>query len=393
VFRCSALAAAVALVYAGPALAHHGFGQFLMEKNVTYEGTLTGVDLVNPHSYMHFDTVGPDGKPFSMRCEMRAATLIKRSGWSTEMFKPGSHVVIQGHPHRADPHSCYLETFTLGDSKTIDRNDQFTTQTSVDTSKRPLRLASGELNLTGDWAVEQAVLTVPPSGGRGSLVPKSLREEFAAGKITLDEIRARTPAPSRPVYTEAGQAAAKAFRMWSPEDNPRLACKPTSIIFDWTFDWPVNRITQKTTPEGEKVIDIDYGLYAFTRRVHMGMDKHPANLKPSNTGHSIGHWDGDTLVVDTIGFQPGVLVPPTRNSDKMHVVERFTLDTQKLALKREYTVEDPVYLAQPYTGSDVVLPSETPWERQPCKEMTYEFQQNGAAQNAAGAQNGARTGQ
>ena len=182
---------------------------------------------------------------------MRAATLIKRSGWKTEEFVAGRRVEIHGHPHSDDPHSCYLEAVTLGGSTVIDRNDQFT-QAPVDTSKRPLRLESGEPNISGDWAVEQAVLTVPPSGGRGDLVPRSVRADYAAGKITLAEIRARNPAPSRPQYTEAGQAAATAFRMWSPDDNPRLSCKPTSIVFDWTFDWPVNRIAQ-TTVAGEKV--------------------------------------------------------------------------------------------------------------------------------------------
>jgi len=359
---------AALLVLSGPAVAHHGFGLFDMTKVVEYSGTLTSMELVNPHSYMHFDVVGPDGKPFSMRCEMRAATLIKRSGWSTDMFVPGSHVVIEGHPHRDDPHSCYLESFTLG-GRTVDRNDQFTT--SAATKPRALRLPSGEPNLTGDWAVEQAVLTVPPGGGRGDLVPKSLRDAYAKGEITLEQIRARNPAPARPQYTEAGDAAAKAFKMWSPDDNPRLSCKPTSIVFDWTFDWPVNRITQ-TTANGEKVVDIDYGLYSFTRRIHM-TDKHPATVAPSNTGHSIGRWEGDTLVVDTIGFAPGVLTPPTRSSDKLHVVERFTLDKSGNSIKREYTAEDPVYLAAPYTGSDTVLVSDVPFEKQPCKELTPEF--------------------
>jgi hypothetical protein len=100
-------------------------------------------------------------------------------------------------------------------------------------------------------------------------------------------------------------------------------------------------------------------------------------VTPSNSGHSIGHWDGDTLVVDTVGFTAGVLVPPTRNSDKLHVVERFTLDPKTFALKREYTAEDPVYLAAPYTGSDVVLLSETPFEKHPCEELTYEFTKSG----------------
>jgi uncharacterized protein DUF6152 len=374
--RQRALAAAIVLGCGAPAFAHHGFGLFQMDKFTDYSGTLTKLELVNPHSYLNFDTVGPDGKPFAMRCEMRAATLIRRSGWQTDQFVPGRRVEVHAHPHRDDPHSCYLESVTIAGAASIDRNAQFTSSTPVDTAKRPLRLASGEPNISGDWAVEQAVLTIPPGGGNGSLVPRSLREDFAAGKITIEEIRARNPAPSRPAYTEAGQAAATAFRMWSPEDNPRLSCKPTSIVFDWTFDWPVNRVTQ-TTVDGEKVIDMDYGLYSFTRRIHLGTDKHPANLAPSNSGHSIGRWDGDTLVVDTIGFAEGVLVPPTRNSDRLHVVERFTLDPKTFALKREYTAEDPVYLAAPYTGQDTVLLSDTSFEKQRCEELTFEFRGGG----------------
>ncbi|HZF30117.1 MAG TPA: DUF6152 family protein [Gammaproteobacteria bacterium] len=372
----STLVAALAVACAAPALAHHGFGLFQMDKLADWSGTLTKLELVNPHSYLYFDTVGADGKPLSMRCEMRAATLIMRSGWKTDQFQPGKRVEVHGHPHRDDPHSCYLESVTVGGAPAIDRNAQFQTSAPVDTSKRPLKLPSGEPNISGDWAVEQAVLTIPPSGGNGSLVPSSLRADFAAGKITIEEIRARNPAAARPTYTPDGDAAAKAFRMWSPEDNPRLSCKPTSIVFDWTFDWPVNRVAQ-TTVNGEKVVDIDYGLYSFSRRVHMGMDKHPAGLEPSNTGHSIGHWEGDALVVDTVGFAAGVLVPPTRNSDKLHVVERLTLDPKTFALKREYTAEDPVYLAAPYKGSDVVLLSDTPFEKHPCQELTYEFTKGG----------------
>jgi len=373
--QAGSLVALGVFFFATSAVAHHGFGLFQLDKFVDYSGTLTRFELVNPHSYLYFDTVDAEGKPLAMRCEMRAATLIKRSGWKTDEFVPGRHVDIHGHPHRDDPHSCYLETVTIGGRMAIDRNDQFT-RASVDTAGRALRLASGEPNISGDWAVEQNVLTIPPGGGAGDLVPRSLREAYAAGEITLAEIRERNPGRPRPSYTEAGQAAATAFRMWSTADNPRLSCKPTSIIFDWTGDWPINRIAQ-TTVDGEKVIDVDYGLYSFTRRIHMGLGRHPTNIEPGNTGHSIGHWEGDTLVVDTVGFAPGVLSPPTRNSSQLHIVERFTLDPKTFALKREYTAEDPVYLAAPYAGSDTSLLSDTPFERQRCEELTFEFMERG----------------
>ena len=77
--RCSAAAALALATTAAPALAHHGFGLFQMQVFKDYSGTLTKLELVNPHSYLYFETVGADGKPLEMRCEMRAATLIRRS--------------------------------------------------------------------------------------------------------------------------------------------------------------------------------------------------------------------------------------------------------------------------------------------------------------------------
>lgn len=375
----SAIAAATVACFAVPAQAHHGFGLFQLDIKREWEGTLTKMNLVNPHSYMELDVARSDGTIQHMRCEMRAASLLKRAGWSLDMFKEGAHVKIEGNPHRDDPGACYIENFSINGSEMVNRNAQFTQNTApVDTSSRPERLADGQLNISGDWAVEQLVLTVGPEGGNGSMVPKSRVEDFRTGKATIQEIQASQPPRPTVVYTAEGDAAAKAFNNRSPIDNPWFACKPTSIIRDWTADWPVNRFTQTTTPEGEKVIDINYGLYNLSRRIHIGMTEHPANLEPNYAGHSIGNWEGDTLVVDTIGFPAGVLSPPTRSSEQLHIVERFTLSKNPLALKREYSVTDPVYLAAPYESYDVMYLSDVPYSTAECKDMTPEFQEGQA---------------
>src|SRR5690606_17093114 len=329
-----------------------------MDQEGTWSGTLTKMNLVNPHSYMEFDSVDENGEVVHMRCEMRAASLLRRAGWDTDMFVVGSHVEIFGRPHRDDPTACYIETFTLDDSVEVNRNDQFMTDEQVHFSNRPFRLADGQINLSGDWAVEQLVLTIGPEGGNGSMVPRSLTEEFASGELTIQEIQAMQPPRPRAVYTDEGQAAAQAFNGRAPEDNPWFACKPTSIIRDWTADWPINRFVQRGTPVGETVIDITYGLDKFGRRIDGGMEEHPADLEPSYAGHSIGRWEGETLVVDTIGSAAGVLSPPTRNSEQLRIVERFTIDPEAMSLKREYTATDPVYLAAPYESYDVMYLSD-----------------------------------
>lgn len=209
---------------------------------------------------------------------------------------------------------------------------------------------------------------MPPDGSGGALVPKSMIAAVESGELAIADVP-----PSgwgaRPVtLTERGQAEADAFEMWSPRDNPRLRCQPTSIIFDWVFDGAVNRITQE-----EDRIVINYGLYSFERIVHMNMDEHPADVEPSYAGHSIGHWEDDVLVVDTIGFEPGVIAPPVRHSEQLHVVERYSLDPATLALTREYVAEDPVYFTDRYIGSDSVLVADVPYVAHPCDELAYEF--------------------
>jgi hypothetical protein len=103
-----------AITLATPALAHHGIGRYDPAGYIKLEGTLTGLDFVNPHSYVNFDAVGDDGQVTAMRCEMRAATVLRRSGWSPDMFVPGVSIVITGRPHRDDPAACHVETLTLG---------------------------------------------------------------------------------------------------------------------------------------------------------------------------------------------------------------------------------------------------------------------------------------
>jgi hypothetical protein len=80
--------------------------------------------------------------------------------------------------------------------------------------------------------------------------------------------------------------------------------------------------------------------------------------------------ENDVLVVDTVGFEPGVLNAPVRNSDKLHVVERFSLDPKTMKLTRAYTAEDPVYLKGKYTGQDTVEVADKPYTEDHCKDQT-----------------------
>jgi hypothetical protein len=142
------------------------------------------------------------------------------------------------------------------------------------------------------------------------------------------------------------------------------SCMAGSIVSDWGGE-PVNRVTQHAD-----TITLQYGRNGLERTVHMGMAAHPANVQPSRAGHSIGRWENDVLVVDTVGFLPGTLAGTTPHSAQLHVVERFSLDPKAMTLKREYRAEDPAYFTEAYTGSETSIVSNVPYNPEPCEDLT-----------------------
>jgi len=363
-----------------PLLAHHGGGTFDLSKSVTYNGTLTKVELVNPHSWLYFDVKEPDGRISHHRCEMRSVHVLRRSGWAKEQFQLGVPVVVEAAPDKLDPNSCYLNTIRFNDGTHMDRYGQYVKGTGGALTEvrgpiatpavagRAARRPTGEPNISGDWAPEQLVMANPRGTGGGLVPLGTLPQVDAAGPQARGGGRRGAPPAGPRLYggselTDAGTQAAAAF---AQADNPRFRCETTSIIFDWTFDGPVNRITQN-----KDTIELLYGQMGLKRTIYMNAKEHPAGAKLTRAGHSIGRWDGDTLVVDTAHFLPGVLNAPVRNSDKLHVVERFTLDPNTMKLTRTFEADDPVYLKGVYKGSDVIGVADAPYAKDNCKEQGF----------------------
>jgi len=381
--RAAVVLGALGVLPASGALAHHGIANFDLNKDIELTGVITQLAFVNPHSWLYLNVTGANGEVTPMRCEMRSATVLKRSGWTEEMLAAGQTVKVTGAPDRHDPHACYLGTITLADGRSMDRYGQLQKPELATRAARPERLPNGDPNINGDWAGEQRVMT-DRRGINGALVPLSVADGLPPGELPAgarafpgargtpesladDAIHTAWARPSPVALTDAGKKAAEGFDPSSP-DNPRLRCEPTNILFDWTFETFVNRITQD-----ENAIRIRYGAMGIDRTIWLNEKEHPASIEPSVAGHSIGHWDNDVLVVDTVGFKPGVLSADTStmHSDALHVIERFSLDVDKGALRREYVAVDPKYFTGEYRGADAVLVSDLPYETPSCDDRSY----------------------
>ena len=86
------------------------------------------------------------------------------------------------------------------------------------------------------------------------------------------------------------------------------------------------------------------------RRIWLGRDKHldPDDLDPSYYGDSIGHWDGEVLIIDMIGFNTETTVRGEPHSDQMHISERIR-HTARDTIQDEMTITDPAAFARPFT--------------------------------------------
>jgi hypothetical protein len=335
-------------MFAANSHAHHGpNSQFDQSQSLEVTGVITKLRFVNPHSYVYFDVTKDDGSVENWRCEMRAATVLKRSGWSEDMFETGTRIHIEGAPARREPHGCYVERLQLDDGEFVERYEQLDGgESEVAVAERPTTLPNGQPNISGDWAAPQRILNT-------------------------GETQRRAPGGFRGVdyaQSDAGRAAAADFDQ--QRDNPRYHCEPVNIISDWVFDQHINRIEQD-----DDSVTLTYGFMDIVRTVHLNLNEHPDNIVPSHSGHSIGHWEDNTLVVDTVGFLPGYLDGRfgIMHSDQWHVIERFALDHEQGMIIRDYVSVDPLYLIETYTSRDAIFLSATPFDPYNCEDLTTEI--------------------
>ena len=76
------------------------------------------------------------------------------------------------------------------------------------------------------------------------------------------------------------------------------------------------------------------------------------------------------LIVDTVGLRAGPLTRGLYTSEALRLTERFSLDPETMALSREFVADDPRYFAEPFTGVDVVYPSNVPFQPSPCDDRS-----------------------
>ena len=302
------LGVAAAAFAARAALAHHSPAGYDMQALRTVQGTITEYDWGNPHVYLSLRETGSDRV---WVVEAFPSTAMKQYGWAKDTFAPGDGVIVGGHPGR-NPERTVLFLQNI----------------------RRVGAATAMYDSAG------AVAAAPPPP------PRSFRATSLAGTWSTSVgpafLSFFTPGVAQ-LATPEGVAAITEFR--DAEANPGLDCVP--------FASPPYMILPgyRSIEVRDDVVVVRGEDAAVERVVHLGVATHDG-AAPAVQGHSIGHWDGGTLVVDTAQFAPhrlgnGAGLP---SSAQKRLSERFALNADG-GLTYDFEVEDPQYLKERVAGT------------------------------------------
>jgi hypothetical protein len=134
------------------------------------------------------------------------------------------------------------------------------------------------------------------------------------------------------------------------ELNPRVSCYPSGPTAAFVLPRPF-LIVQ--TPE---IVILNTEWDHSVRRIYTDGRDHPAGYPLGWMGHSIGKWDGDALVVDTIDIRPETWLDDigTPHSDQLHIVERYRRPNRE-TLEIEFLFDDPKTFTKPWGGKKIFL--------------------------------------
>src|SRR5688572_10290867 len=198
------------------------------------------------------------------------------------------------------------------------------------------RTAEGRPDLSGVWVAGSQPLLL------GEAEAAKIRAADAAAKRPPFQ---REPPPYKPEY----EAKRQEYVARRGIDDPMARCLLSGVP----------RITVRPLPfqivQTKDLVVILYEVHHAFRIIPTDGRPHPDDHEPSYMGDSVGRWDGDTFVVDVVGFNEKTWLAGvgTVHSDKLHVVERYTRDTAD-TIVYDVTIEDPVVFTKPWRQQEIL---------------------------------------
>ena len=293
------LATCVTLLVAMAATAHHSPARFQRDQIVAIYGEVTEVDWRNPHVYISLR----DGDDVEWLLETNATTNLQRAGWRRDSVVAGDMVTARAYAN-VDPDKTHVMLVS------VTRHDGGVLQPTLpEVSGNPNDASVTASDISGVWMGDPR---------------RAFQFLFAA----IDH----------PVTEEA--AIARAGFEEAMEPSSHCVLWPTPRIVAWSAFYPV----ELTVTEDAILFLSEYGK--AERTIHTDGRSFPDTLEPTNQGYSIGHWEDDTLVVETRFLAESIspIAAGTPSGPDRQVFERYTVNDDGKSMRVEIEVIDPDYL-------------------------------------------------
>jgi hypothetical protein len=298
----------VSLLSYGPVAAHHSFpAEFLHDQEVTLTGNVNNVWWKNPHARFSIDVPGDDGTTVNWELQTHALSVLRDLGWNENTLKKGMRITVHGNLARRERKKLSIRWIDLPDGT---------------------RLVPSGTGSADEYEISSTFVADP------SRYPRDISGTWDNSfkfKPTVDDLEPK-PTP----YTAEGR---RRFDSLKFGDDPALRCLPTGMprLFG--------------APRGMQIFDAGvFYLMVFEtgeqfRRVFMDGRTAPDGWELSYNGYSVGHWKGNTLVIETTHLLPGMLDGsgmPMSGSDT-RLVEEWTVSADGHEIDRVMTIYDPLY--------------------------------------------------
>lgn len=305
------------LLFSGSATGHHSLSPYDRSEQIEIAGFVQELEWKNPHVYIHLDVIDSDGVSASWTVEAPHPGWMGRSGWSATTLEEGEAVTVVGNPGRDSNAHIMLGSL----AKLSDNSELIIPQAG---GRRP----RAEL---------EAVPTEASDGIAGRWLPNQTQELVSILMYPSAETLPLTP------------RGVESIESYTPAQNPAQYCEQEAapLLMFFPFMHRIDVLDDRVVITTES--------YELERVVWLDRDSH-TDAEPSRQGHSIGHWDDDTLVVDTQKFTDnrrgnGFLL---ESSTRKHLVERFEPSDDGTTLHYRFLLADPEFLTEP-VEAEIVL--------------------------------------
>jgi hypothetical protein len=214
------------------------------------------------------------------------------------------------------------------------------------------RMANGKPDLTGNWSFANTNFRY----GNRRCGPTQVECSRAINQTEDYEFESPSRyGPNRPVYKPAHWDDIQRLDMWTNKEDPVMTCQPLGI----PREGPPRRIYQSAddiTFIYAKAVDGGGGFGEYRIIPTDGRKRDPLKaIEATYLGYTIGHWEGDTLVLDSTSFVDTTWMGRGGfiHSENMHVVEKLTRKGNEILY--EATVEDPEVLLEPWVTTPKIM--------------------------------------